>query len=113
MALFSIPGFYSFAEKSILKAAGVKTLEAFKAKYGDKNFSQAGQAGAVPAPDSAPMTGAPKATDVGKPDDFNIVNNWDAPLFNTHNSSTMADLENDDMRDAHGTNGTSYDNEER
>lgn len=95
-ALFNIPGFYSFAEKSILKAAGVKTLEAFKAKYGDKNFSQAGQAGAVPAPDSAPMTGAPH-------EDAN-----NAPA-----AGGMAEQATEAMRDGHGSNGTSYDNSQR
>jgi hypothetical protein len=70
--------------------------------------TQAGQSGAVPLPDPAPWTGAPKAGTVGKPDDLQYVNDWNAPLFNQRNDATMADLVNDSMKHGHGTNGTSY-----
>lgn len=72
--------------------------------------TQAGQAGAVPQPDTAPLTGAPhEASDT-------VINppgmTQDAP-FHWSNNQTMADVANEQMRDYHGTNGTSYDNNKR
>jgi hypothetical protein len=82
-------------------------LKTFKAKYGDNNFSQAGQAGAVPPLSSAPLTGGPHeaADTVIKPESGTVVNDNG---FHWTNNQTMADVANDQMRDGHGTNGTSY-----
>lgn len=74
--------------------------------------TQAGQAGAVPMPDTAPLTGAPhEAPDTVIKPEGGAVSNDNG--FHWVNNQTMADVANEQMRDGHGTNGTSYDNEER
>ena len=84
-------------------------------KLSDNNFSQSGQAGAIPRPDTAPKTGGPHEdplTQVETPT-LQYVDDLNATNFNQHTTGSMADVTNEQLEDGHGSNGTSYNNEER
>lgn len=72
--------------------------------------TQAGEAGAVPPLDTAPLTGGPhEALGVNHQDAvLEFVNDWSATNFNQHTSGTLADVANSDLGNLHGSNGTSY-----
>ncbi len=112
-----VPGFNEGlrnAEIGIAKDA-VKSaaLKEFENKYSDHNFSQSGQAGAVPAPDTAPLTGgAHEAIGTVIHDTvLQYVDDRTATNFNQHNAGKMSDLANKILEGGFSTNGTSYDND--
>lgn len=110
-----VPGFNEGlrnAEIDIAKDA-VKSaaLKEFENKYSDHNFSQSGQSGAVPAPDTAPLTGGAHedSNTVVTDTALQYVDDRTATHFNQYNAGTIADVANEELsEDGHSTNGKSY-----
>ena len=101
--------------KTAKDATESAALKEFENKYSDHNFSQSGQAGAVPQPDTAPLTGGAHedSRTVIHDTALQYVDDRTATNFNQHNAGKMSDLAGKQLKRGFSTNGTSYDNEER
>jgi hypothetical protein len=76
------------------------------------NPSQAGQAGAVPQPETAPPTGSPhEAEDQEYTPPGGTVNHENGE-FHWKNNQTMKDVAVEQLREVRGSNGTPYDRSE-
>lgn len=113
------PAIQALLRKFLLSQLGIALKNMFwSAVLGNlssSNTSQSGQAGAVPGPDTAPLTGGPHEdplADTQTPS-LQYVDDRTATNFHQHTNGSMADVANNQLEDEHGTNGASYDNKNR